>query len=207
MGRTRRSVHFAPAPERQRQIPFDHVKTTVTATSLEQILPGVFRWEAFSPAHKVELTSHAVLIGRRLYIFDPIALDHFCFEKLVSSGIPTAIVLTNDNHERDAEQWREKLGVPIWAAFDANLTIARVYRFGPKITEWLDWKLARLAGGSNGEIAFFWRQQSLLVLGDAITNLPGYGLMLLTEKYCQHQPTLRHSLKLLLITPFEKLLL
>jgi glyoxylase-like metal-dependent hydrolase (beta-lactamase superfamily II) len=178
-----------------------------TATKIEQILPGIFRWEAFSPAHKVELTSHAVLIRRRLYIFDPIPLEHFSFQQLVSSGVPTAIILTNDNHERDAAQWRERLRVPIWAAFDANLALGQVYRFGPGMTEWLDWKLGRVTGGSNGEIAFFWRRESLLILGDAVTNLPGYDLMLLSEKYCDHQPTLHHSLNQLLATPFEKLLL
>jgi hypothetical protein len=176
------------------------------ATRYEKVLPGVFRWEAYSPHHKVHLTSHAVVVDRNLFVFDPIPLTAHARQQLLREGEPAAIVLTNDNHERDAARWRDEWRVPIWAAFDARLTLPLVYRFASNTMQWFDWRVYRVAGGSCGETGFFLPKQSLMVLGDALTNLPDYDLMVLTEKYCADRPTLLHSLRQLVLVSFRNLL-
>ncbi|MCW5558698.1 MAG: hypothetical protein KIT22_12815, partial [Verrucomicrobiae bacterium] len=67
-----------------------------------EILPGVFRWSADSPAHKVELSSHAVRDPGRLLIFDPIPLARSLDLPGRDEGV---ILLTNENHLRDAAAW------------------------------------------------------------------------------------------------------
>lgn len=170
-------------------------------------MPGVFRWEAYSPEHQVELTSHAVRAGRYLYIFDPIPLAAQARAQLLAGAIPVAIVVTNDNHQRDALNWRKTLRTPIWTSMETPLDIPQAYRFMPGIAQWFDWKLFRLPGGSKGEMAFLLKNQGLIILGDAVTNLPKYGLSLLTAKYCEDQPTLKHSVRMLAIQGFDKLLM
>ena len=178
------------------------------AETFEEVWPNVFRWEAFSPEHKVELTSHAVVSGGRLYIFDPIPLAAAALADLQTRGTPVAIVLTNGHHERDAAQWRNRWPVPIWASAEAQLDLSGLHHFPPGQFGWQDtWTLHPIHGGSPGEIAFRSTSQPLVILGDAIVNLPGRDLELLPAKYCRDPIALRQSLRQLIHEPFDRLLL
>jgi hypothetical protein len=179
----------------------------ITAESAEEILPGLFRWEAFSPEHKVEMTSHAVILDGKVFCFDPIALADEPFERVSGSGRPAGIILTNDNHERDCLAWRERWQVPIWAAANAVLTVPGVQRFALPQAEWEGFRLHPLTGAGGGELAFRLMNQSLVLAGDAVINLPSRGLELLPEKYCRDQTTLRRNLGLLLAEPFERMVM
>jgi glyoxylase-like metal-dependent hydrolase (beta-lactamase superfamily II) len=178
------------------------------AKAVESVLPNVFRWEAYSSEHKVELTSHAVNADGKLYVFDPIPLDSIAMADLWSRGTPTAIVITNDNHQRDALTWATQWQVPIWASADTGLQLAGMHHFRPGETDWEGpWKLETLPGGSKGEVAFRWPEESLVIVGDAVTNLKLQGFALLPEKYSQDQNRLKQSLRSLAGNPFEYLLL
>lgn len=177
------------------------------ATEAVEILPGVFRWEYFSPEHKVVLTSHAVLAEGELYIFDPIELAKEACDQLLSDHRVAAIVLTNENHERSTEQWREVTKAPVWASAEAKLVIGDVRRWKTGETTWGPWRIVPLPGGAGGETALLWEARSVAVLGDAVFNLPKYGFGLLPEKYCQDQATLKESLLKLTATPIETALL
>ena len=177
------------------------------AAAIDEVLPGVFRWEQYSPEHKVDLTSHAVVREGRIFVFDPIPLAAESVAHLAKTGSMTAIVLTNENHERDAIAWRDRFHIPIWAATEAFLPSPDVKRFQRIDKDWEGWKLEWLDGGAGGELALRWEQQSLVICGDAIVNLPGRGLELLPEKYCQNQTQLKQSLRALVANPFERLLM
>lgn len=176
----------------------------MAAPFLDEILPGVFRWSGYAPAYKVELTSHAVLLGGKLFCFDPICLAHDAMKRLTARGRPAAIVLTSDNHERDALYWSETWQVPIWASREALLLLPGVQRFPARAEEWNGWRLHPLHGAAGGETAF--RTGSLVVMGDPIVNLPGHATELLPPKYCRSQGELRRSLATLIHEPFENLL-
>lgn len=168
--------------------------------------PGVFRWAAFSPAHKVELTSHAVLLGGRLFIFDPIPLAEPAVAALLAAAPVAAIVLTSENHERAAAAWHRHTGVPLWAAPDAVLELPDVNRLPAAPGPWQGWQLHDLAGGAGGEIALRCMALDLVVAGDALVNLPGRGLEVLPAKYCRDQAALRSRLRALADEPFGRLL-
>ena len=176
----------------------------MAAPFLDEILPGVFQWSGYSLVHKVELTSHAVSLGGKLFCFDPICLAHDAMQRLTRRGRPTAIVLTSDNHERDALYWSETWQVPVWASREAVLLLPGVERFPANAQEWNGWRLHALNGAAGGETAF--RAGSLLVMGDPVVNLPGNTLELLPPKYCRSQGELRRSLAALVQEPFENLL-
>ncbi|MBC8001331.1 MAG: hypothetical protein H7X97_01970 [Opitutaceae bacterium] len=177
------------------------------AVMIEEVLPDVFRWEQYSPAHKVNLTSHAIIREGRIFVFDPIALVAEPMALLAARGSIAAIVLTNDNHERDAASWRDRCDIPIWAADEASLPWPGVRRFHRAEQNWEGWKLEWLDGAAGGELAFRWNEQSLVVCGDAIVNLPDRGLELLPEKYCRNQSQLKQSVRNWVAVPFERLLM
>jgi hypothetical protein len=177
------------------------------AESIQQIFPGVFRWKIFSAEHKVELCSHAVVVNGQLICFDPVPLANEAFYELSRQGMPNAIVLTNENHQRDCAVWRERWRVPIWADAAASLTIAGIQRFESEQSHWQSWQLHRLVGGAGGETALRWSRESLVVCGDAIVNLPSRGLELLPDKYCRDPALLRRRLRELVGQPFNRLVM
>lgn len=179
----------------------------VIATELKQVLPGVFQWSAFSPEHKVELTSHAVLNNGQLYIFDPIELAERPREVLLRQGEVAAVILTNENHERSAGFWREWTRAKIWSAGEVSISLADVQHWPGGQRQWLDWELLPLPGGPAGETAFYWRERSLVVLGDAVFNLSQHGFDILPEKYCQDHDKLREGLVELTKLEFQTALL
>lgn len=176
---------------------------SVVASEFQEVLPGVFRWECFSPEHKVELTSHAVMAEGQLYIFDPIELATASRQLLLVGRQVAAVVLTNENHERAYTAWRECTKAPVWMSSEVNINVAEAHHWDVQSAKLGAWEISALTGGAGGESAFRWRERSLVVLGDAIFNLSKYGFKLLPEKYCQNQAKLRETLLQLTEEPFE----
>ncbi len=177
-----------------------------TAENLEEISPGIFRWAAFSPFHRVELTSHAVLADGGLLVFDPIPLASEPRSRLRLLADRCAIVLTNGNHLRASQEWRAQLGARVWSPtpelFPADSDIVHWSLIHPP--PFPGWVTHPLPGGAPGETAFLHAGLSLAVFGDAVVNLPGRELEPLPDKYCTDPRQLRLSLKGL--PPFERAL-
>lgn len=167
----------------------------MTATKILELLPGVRRWAAYSPAHRVELAAHSVWDENVLLVFDPIPLAAGVFDWFPGPHAPAAVVLTNANHERDTVYWRELFPLAVWAAPDASLTLANVRRWDRASPPFPGWEIIPLPGGADGETAWFCPAKSLVVFGDAVVNLPGRGLERLPAKYCRDPAQLRASLR------------
>lgn len=178
-----------------------------SAKTIEIVLPGVFRWEQYSPEHKVVLTSHAIVRDGRIFVFDPIPLAAEPMEVIAKQGFMAAIILTNENHERDAAAWRDRFNVPVWVAAEATLSWPDLQRLQRSEPDWDGWRLEWLDGAAGGELVFRWDAESLVICGDAVVNLPGRGLELLPTKYCRSQAELKQSLRKLVAVPFERLLM
>lgn len=172
------------------------------ATTAVEILPGLHRWAAFSPEHKVELTSHSVWDGQSLIVFDPIPLAAEVFDWFPVPHAPDAIVLTNENHERDASRWRERFPLAVRAVPEARLALDGVRRWDTTAPPFPGWEIIPLPGGAGGESAWYCPAKSLAVFGDAVVNLPERGLELLPAKYCRDAVRLRASLRALRTRPF-----
>ncbi len=168
------------------------------------LLDGVFWWESYSEEHRVELGSCAILHGSDFLVFDPIGSPAQIFHQInqISSSSteprpeqkPTAIVLTNGNHERVSEYWSETFQVPIYASDQCGLRAERFrpLHSGPSPLEGCH--CSHLEGGGPGELALFLKAKSLVIFGDAIVHLPSRGLELLPAKYCTNAAQLRASI-------------
>lgn len=173
------------------------------AQEIEVLFPRVWRWSAYSVHHKVELTSHAVMTEVGLIVIDPIPLDEAQQVRLETGAPVQGVIITNANHFRATGQWR---GKKIYTASldlvgEPNLEI-----LDPESLNVLGLQIISLPGGPGGEIALFDSEKKLLIMGDALVNLPTRGLEVLPANYCDDEPLLRKSLANLLALNFDRLL-
>ncbi len=176
-----------------------------SADEIHEVRPGLFFWQAYEPAVKVDLSCCARQTAKGLVFIDPIPLKKSAERELLAHAAPRAIILTSGNHARAAEEYRQRFSIPIHAHAEAEAEL------GLKIDHALadedvvldEFSVATLPGAAVGEIALF--AGDTLHLGDALIHLPSFPFGLLPDKYCTDPRELRRSLGKLLRFPFEVL--
>ena len=174
----------------------------VLAEEFQTIAPGLFFWSAFDPDIKTDLSCCAYVQGEGLILIDPIPLAEPAWEELRKAGQPRAILLTNENHARAADQYRQRHQIPIIVPPLAkpNLGLkADGYVMGTDVIYGL--KPISIPGATLGETAYY-HSKGFLFLGDAVINAGSNGLSLLPDKYCSDPQLNRESLKKLLSLSF-----
>jgi hypothetical protein len=175
------------------------------ADEIHEVRPGLYFWQAYEPAVKVELSCCACRTRHGLVFVDPIPLAKLALEELLEAGPAAAIVLTNGNHARAAAEYRKRLSIPIYAHADAvqelGLAVDHLVSDGETVMDELT--VAHLPGSAVGEIAL--SGHGTWHLGDALIHLPPMGFSLLPDKYCDDPKELRRSVEKLLRIPFEVL--
>jgi glyoxylase-like metal-dependent hydrolase (beta-lactamase superfamily II) len=164
-----------------------------------QITSDLFVWHGYNPECKTDCTSTAVRTPEGFVLIDPVRLEEQAIERMVSDDKVVAVLLTNGNHLRGSLYEKERLDVPIYAPDGARDIVRadRVVSDGELLWETL--RAIALPGGSPGETAY--HAPGLLVIGDAVTNLDGLGV--LPEKYCANLPLLLNSLRALRPLQFD----
>ncbi len=175
------------------------------ADEIHEVRPGLFFWQAYEPAVKVDLSCCARRTARGLVLIDPIPLAKPALEELMVAGSPAAIILTGGNHARAAAEYRKRFSVPIHAhaAAVAELGISVDHLIADGETVMDELVAVALPGSTPGEIAL--HAHDTWHLGDALIHLPPIGFGLLPDKYCDDPRELRQSVEKLLRFPFEVL--
>jgi glyoxylase-like metal-dependent hydrolase (beta-lactamase superfamily II) len=176
------------------------------AEEFQQVRDGLWCWQRYQPAVKVDCSSVALRVGTELIFVDPIPLAAEALAELAQFGEPAAIVVTNANHDRAVQKLRDAFRIPVLAHAEAasalGFAIDRTITDGEVLFETLT--VIALPGAVPGEIALHDARGWMLV-GDAIINLEPDGLALLPAKYCDDAREMRESLRKLLRFPFEVL--
>jgi len=167
----------------------------------------VFTWQAFSPHHKVELTSSAIVVNEDLYVFDPIRLTEELMQSLEVHGCPKAVILTNENHLRNSEEVVERWKIPVFASGEARFDGVAVVPLRPGQSMCDSFQVIELGGGATGELALIQPEKRVVILGDALFNLPAHGFDILPERYCTNRPRLISRLQELAKQDFDLLLM
>ena len=177
------------------------------ADEIAEPADGVFFWQHYEPAVKCDLSSCALLLGQELFFVDPVALRDDLLARLVAIASPGAVLLTNGNHARAAGDFRKRFGIPIWSHRDAvaelGIPIDRTVEDGEEIKQ--NVSVVTLPGAGPGEIAFHDSTRGLMLVGDALINLPPRGLAVLPDRYCSDAAAMRVSLRKLLRFEFQLL--
>ncbi len=170
-----------------------------TATEIQRVSPILWSWNAYEPAVKCELTSHAVKTPEGLILIDPIGLaDPEAFGET-----PAAILVTNAHHARAALWWQERSGARIVApaAALAELEIAPDVTLQDGEIAPGGFRVVALPGGAPGEAAYV--GHGLCGVGDALIHLPSHGFALLPAKYCADAASLPNAVRKLLSYDFH----
>ena len=170
-----------------------------------------YRWEAYDAASKVDLCASALSVAGRLYLVDPFPLAEPALALLLAEATPAGIVVTNGNHARSAQKFRHRYRVPLALHEEARAETGlepdvTIPRGGGPVFDGV-FEAVPLPGGAPGEVALYRPDDGgLLIVGDAVINLPSFPLALLPGKYCTDHKLLRRSVAGLLERPFSKML-
>ena len=172
---------------------------------------GLYRWEVYDAASKVDLCASAVGVEGKLFFVDPIPLEQPALGLLLARHVPAGIVVTNGNHARAAAEFRRRFKVPLAlteeAQMEAGLEGDHVIPAEGGLVFGGVFEAVPLPGGAAGEVALHHSGGGgLLVVGDAVINLASFPLGLLPVKYCADAGELRRSVFRLLDFSFSTML-
>lgn len=175
------------------------------AEEFQTIRDGLFFWQAYEPAVKCDLSCCARTLGGELIFIDPIPLADHALAALTALARPAAIVLTNGNHGRAAEEYRSRFSIPILAHASAaaglDVSVDRTLAEGDTTPGSLG--VIEIAGAPSGEIAL--HAAEIMHVGDALIHLEPFGFAPLPDKYCADPREMRRALGKLLRFNFEVL--
>ena len=186
---------MTPTPQQLLTFRLPHPDERVLPTPLnEQIL----MWSVYAEEKGFYFNGYVLVNGGRLIIIDPPSATPEVFDSLSALGTPELVIITNREHERESDAFRQHFGLDVAAhQLDAPLLQVRPEQtFKDNDT---------LAGGllvvhvpdqkSPGESVLYRPDWSLLIVGDAlIGNPPGELSLLPAAKYADRRQAVQ-SLK------------
>jgi glyoxylase-like metal-dependent hydrolase (beta-lactamase superfamily II) len=177
---------------------------------MREIVEGIFTWPWFSAPHRYNFNGHLILDQAGNICVDPVEPDDGTLAELKKRGV-SRIILTNRNHVRAANRVRAATGART-AIHPGDAAYARSQQ--AELDDELDiggkigpFTAVSVPGKSPGEIALYWPQRRLLIVGDAVIGNPPGKCALLREQVLDDPPRLRNSVRDLLALDFETLLL
>ncbi|MBI5247714.1 MAG: hypothetical protein HY923_11090 [Elusimicrobia bacterium] len=172
-----------------------------------QLADGAYCWSAFNAEKKFNFNGHILRTAEGTVIVDPVAFAPDDLSVIEAAGLkPDALVITNRNHLRERESVLKRWKIPtVLHAAEVEsscITPEKTVKDGDKIHGLV---VVHLPGKSPGEIALYWPERRLFLLGDALIAPNGKLKTVPAEK--QEDPaTLKKSLELLRTYDFDHLL-
>ncbi len=165
---------------------------------MREIVADIHMWSRLAQPQNYNFNGHLVMHSGGNLVIDPVEPEAEELERLVAAGV-ARIVLTNRNHSRAANQVRERTGAAVLIhpadagharqqgiQIDGELAVGQ--NIGP-------FQLLDASGKSPGEVALFWPERRLLLVGDAIISDPPGKCRLLPEAKLDDPAALRASVK------------
>ena len=176
---------------------------------MREIVDGILTWSWFSERHGYDFNGHLIRDSGGNIGVDPVEPSEADLDAMAGEGV-SRIVLTNRNHSRAANRVRARTGArtAIHAddadhargqdtELDDDVSVGG--RIGPL-------EVIGAAGKSPGEVALFWRERRILIVGDAVIGNPPGRCGLLPERVMDDPARLRSSVRALLDLDFDTLL-
>lgn len=172
-----------------------------------QLLDGAYVWSSFNVDKKLNFNGHILKTTEGTVIVDPPPFSEEDLAYLAAAGLkPDALVITNRNHLRNVAEVVRRWTIPTFIHIDevagAGITPDKTVADGDKIHGLV---VVHLPGKSPGEIALYWPERRMFLLGDALIAPAGKLKTVPAEK--QDDPAaLKRSLELLRSYDFDYLL-
>ena len=176
---------------------------------MREIVSGILMWSWFSEPHGYDFNGHLIRDPGGNICVDPVEPIKSDLETIAREGV-SRIILTNRNHSRASNLIRARTEArTVIHPDDADharsqgteLDDALVVggRIGPL-------EILNASGKSPGEVALFWRDRGILIVGDVIIGNPPGGCGLLPERVMDDPAKLRSNVGKILDLDFDTLL-
>lgn len=177
---------------------------------MKNLLPGIWEWSWFSEEKQLDFNGHVLAVGEHRILIDPPPLSPADFTFLRQGEAVDYIILTNRDHQREAEHLRQALGCKVMAPdLDTNEmsgTIDNTYKDGELLPGGI-WVVHLTGQKSPGESALFLEKgKGVVIVGDALIGHPSGSLRLLPEEKYADIEQARIGLRRLLNFRFDALL-
>lgn len=172
-----------------------------------QLADGAYCWTAFNLEKKFNFNGHILKTAAGTVIVDPVPFSADDLAYLEAAGLkPDAVVITNRNHIRSTADVVRRWTIPTFIhsleVEGAGIKPDRTVQDGDKIHGLV---CVHLPGKSPGEIALYWPERRLLLVGDALIA-PGGRLKTVPAEKQDDPAALKRSLELLRAYDFDHLL-
>jgi glyoxylase-like metal-dependent hydrolase (beta-lactamase superfamily II) len=165
---------------------------------MKEIVPGILTWPLFSERHGYDFNGYLIRLPGGNLAVDPVEMNEGILDELAREGV-ARIVLTNRNHFRAAGKLKARTSARV-AVHPADAEFVR--KNGVAVDEELShgqkigpFTVLDAHGKSGGEIALYWPEKRLLIIGDAaVGKVPG-ALALLSPKVIDDLPALQESIR------------
>ena len=176
------------------------------ATRLREIVKNLHCWSGFHVQWKVDFDSYALKTADGVVFIDPMKPAATVVKQLEALGEPIGVFLTSANHNRDADWFRKRYEIQVYAhekaASDCDTKIDVLVLDGEKLPGGL--RAVHMPGATAGCVAFHAKQSGGIVfIGDSLLNIAGNGLSLLPAQYVEDSKQMLRSLRRLLELDFK----
>lgn len=177
-----------------------------------ELTPSIRYWSRFSEEKGIDFNGTIVRAADTTVLVDPVPMSAEQITELRGEGLPSAIIVTNQDHRRAAADLRDAFGgAPIWIHETDREMLGcesdRVFVDGDLLPGGLT-ALGLPAMKSPGESALYLAADGgAWIVGDAIIGRPAGGLALLPMEKIADPAAARQSLARLLERPFDALML
>jgi glyoxylase-like metal-dependent hydrolase (beta-lactamase superfamily II) len=171
------------------------------ATKLKEVVKKLYGWSSFHAQWKVDFNSYALKTAEGIVLVDPLKPGEAVLKELEALGEFSGIFLTNANHDRDADWFRKRYEIQVYAhekaRADCDTSIDVLIMDGERLPGGV--KAIYLPGSSESETAFYAKiSGGIMMVGDVLLNSRDKGLMLLPEPYIEDRKQALKSLAKLL---------
>ncbi|MCZ6676427.1 MAG: cupin domain-containing protein [Candidatus Poribacteria bacterium] len=173
------------------------------------IFDDIYSWSIFSEMRQIDFNGHLWVRSEGNVLIDPVAMIDSDLDQLDQLGGAALIVLTNRDHEREADAFRKRTGAKVVvheadaAALEAPAD--RLVTDGEEIVPGLRAVHLRY-GKSPGEIALYFPGKRAVLSGDLVVGEPVGALTLLADEKLADPPKAALELRKILALPFDAIL-
>ncbi len=177
---------------------------------MKPIKPGIWQWSWFSDEKQLDFNGLLLQVGEHRVLVDPPPLTEAEKDQIRRAGPVDYLVLTNRDHEREAEacraEFRCRVFVPEADAPQMTIRADKTYKDGELLPGGI-WAVHLKDQKSPGECALYLPQGGgTMIVGDALIGKPPGSLaMLPADKYADAAKA-RAGLRRLLNYSFDTLL-
>ena len=169
----------------------------------------IYSWSIFSEMRQIDFNGHLWVRSEGNIIIDPVPMIDSDLDQLVTLGGAGLIVITNRDHEREAEEFREITSAQIAIhEADAGALSTKVDRLLADQEEIVPGLTAihLRYGKSAGEIALYFSEREIVLTGDLIVGAPMGNLSLLADDKLKDPAKAALDIRKILALSFDTIL-